>query len=43
MKDFKVPFPTRRELRLILMGAYRREWGPLRFFYPSWWDAFLSR
>ena len=39
----KVPFPTRDELRLSLMGAYRREWGILRFFHPGWWDAFLSR
>ena len=39
----KVPFPDRKELRLILMRAYRRDWGPLRFFHPGWWDAFLSR
>lgn len=39
----KVPFPDRKELRLILMGAYRKDWGPFRFFHPGWWDAFLSR
>lgn len=39
----KVPFPDREELRLILMTAYRRDWGPCRFFHPGWWDAFLSR
>lgn len=36
----KVPFP---ELRLILMNAYRRDLGPLRFLHPGWWAAFLSR
>jgi len=39
----KAPFPDRKQLRLILMGRYRRELGPFRFFHPGWWDAYLSR
>jgi hypothetical protein len=39
----KVPLPDRKTLRLIMMNAYRRDLGPLRFLHPGWWDAFLSR
>jgi hypothetical protein len=39
----KVPFPDPKTLRLIMMNAYRRDLGPLRFLHPGWWDAFLSR
>lgn len=39
----KVPFADRKTLRLVLLNAYRRDLGPLRFLHPGWWTAFLSR
>ncbi len=37
----KVPFPEGRELRSVLLRAWRRDYGALRFCCPRWWGVFL--
>ena len=39
----KVPFPNGTDLRSILLSAYRREWGVLRFLHLGWWRVFVGK
>lgn len=39
----KVPFPEGAELRLVLLRAWKRDCGLLRFFHVGWWQVFLAR
>lgn len=33
----KVPFPTGKQLRAVLMHAWERDHGLARFFFPRYW------
>ena len=39
----KVPFPHGEELRLILLSAWKRDYGVFRFFHLGWWRVWLKR
>ena len=38
----KVKFSEGAELRLLLLRAWRRDRGVLRFLYPEWWRLKLG-
>lgn len=37
----KVSLPEGEELRTVLLRAWRRDYGALRFCYPRWWSVYL--
>ncbi len=37
----KIPFPEGPELRVFLLGRWKRNYGVFRFFYPGWWRVFF--
>lgn len=39
----KVPFPDGAALRLMRLGAWKRDLGLLRFLFPEWWGIWLSK